>query len=561
MTAACLGAAPPNIVLISVDTLRADHLGAYGYPVSPSPFIDSLAAKGLVFDHATVSMPSTTPSHASMMTGLYPMKHGSTTLLAPMSPDVDTLAAALSRKGYYTAAAVGIHILGRPFHFDHGFADFSAPGSVSRKAAAVNADIFADLDRYASLSSRRPFFIWAHYFDCHAPYGWWKAKSLDELPSFEGPRDELIRRYDESIRHVDDAVRQLIETLAARDLLQNTIICVTGDHGEQIGDHGLPSGHIDIYRETVRVPLIFQGGGLPSGRIASRAANIDIGPSLAHAAGATLRGTLDGRNVLPARTLLSRMMQAFSAGDVSEDHRALLVTGNPSYVRSIGLIRGRYWYINNLDYLYRRVFLSSGSAVGERHREMKPLREQKGVATFVVPVTSYSRYVATVTWIPPAGCEAQFVARLQSGVTYFVLPEKSWGTVTMRIPSARLDIITLEITPSKCAGTMSYAIARLESPADLDRLAGTPQQSTADVIMQTPRKASTADELYDVIDDPGMTRNLIAVSELQSVRQEMDRTLRELYTSVVGSPLAARQRETPLRREDIEKLKSLGYLF
>jgi arylsulfatase A-like enzyme len=559
LTAAVSRGAPPNIILISIDTLRADHLGAYGYPGRTSPFIDSLAAKGLVFDHATVSMPSTTPSHASMMTGLYPAKHGSTTLLAPMSPNVDTLAAALSRKGYHTAAAVGIHLLGRPFHFDHGFADFSAPSAGSRKAATVNADLFADIDRYAARSPRPPLFLWAHYFDCHAPYGWWKANTAAEVPPIEGPREDLIRRYDESIRHVDDAVRQLLERLEARGLLKNAVICITADHGEQIGERGYAAGHVDIYGETVRVPLIFAGGGVPRERSVARAANLDIAPTLARLAGASLRGTVDGKNLLSERALLSRLARTFVPDDVSKDERELLVAGNPSYARSLELIRGRYWYIRNFDSLYRNVFVSDGAAGGTR--EIKPIRNANDVATFVIPATSYVPYLANLTWTPPAGCEAELVTRLQAGVTYFTLPKQQRRATTMRFPAARLDVVTIDVKPSKCAGAMSYAITRLESPADAARIAGTPRQSTADVFLQTPRKASMSDELYDVVADPGMTRNLIAAPALQGVRGDMERRLRRLYTSVVGNPLAARQREMPLRREDIEKLRSLGYLF
>jgi arylsulfatase A-like enzyme len=552
--------APPNIILISIDTLRADHLGVYGYPGHTSQFIDSLAAKGLVFDHATVSMPVTTPSHASMMTGLYPVKHGATTLLAPMSPNVDTLAAALSRKGYYTAAAVGIHILGRPFHFDHGFNDFSASPSGARKAALVNADLFAAIDRYSSQSPRPPLFLWAHYFECHAPYGWWKASSLDELPPLDGPHDDLIRRYDESIRRVDDAVRQLIERLQARGLLENAIICVTADHGEQIGEHGWPSGHVDIYSETVRVPLIFAGRGVPVGRSASRAANIDVAPTLAHAANTSLRGTLDGRDVLPEPTLLSRLLQRFSSNDIQDDKRDLLVTGNPSYARSLGLIRGQYWYIRNLDYIYRRVYISP-KASGTQDREIKPVPSANDIATFTIPATSYEPFVANVTWTPPPNCEAELATRLQAGVPYFTLQKKVRDGMTMRIPAARLDVIMIDVTPSKCAGMMSYSLSRLESARDLDRLAGDPRRSTLDVILLTARKNTTADELYDIVTDPGMTRNLIASPSLQGIRARMERNLRQLYTSVVGNPHAAQQRELPLRRDDIEKLKSLGYLF
>src|SRR5258706_8695421 len=122
--AAVTANAQPNVVLISIDTLRADHLSAYGYPVRTTPFIDSLARKGLLFEEAVTPLPSTTPSHASMLTSLYPPRHGSTTLALPVSRDVDTLAAVFRRNGYYTAASVAVNHLGRNFNFDRGFVDF-----------------------------------------------------------------------------------------------------------------------------------------------------------------------------------------------------------------------------------------------------------------------------------------------------------------------------------------------------------------------------------------------------------------------------------------------------
>ncbi len=219
--AAVTASAQPNVVLISIDTLRADHLSAYGYPVRTTPFIDSLARKGLLFEEAVTPLPSTTPSHASMLTSLYPPRHGSTTLALPVSRDVDTLAAVFRRNGYYTAASVAVNHLGRNFNFDRGFVDFAQPSTAQRNADAVNADVFRFIDGYKAKTPGRPYFLWVHYFDCHSPYGWWRTQPAGDFlpPDTNVSRRELIDRYDSSIRHVDDEVRKLYAYLSARGLV------------------------------------------------------------------------------------------------------------------------------------------------------------------------------------------------------------------------------------------------------------------------------------------------------------------------------------------------------
>src|SRR5687768_5884668 len=119
----------PNIVLISIDTLRADHLPAYGYGVPTTPFLSRMAARVIVYERAYVTLPATTPSHASILTGLYPSRHGALGLNVPMKRSVETLAEALQRGGYFTAASVGVFHLGRTTNFDQGFADFNEPAN------------------------------------------------------------------------------------------------------------------------------------------------------------------------------------------------------------------------------------------------------------------------------------------------------------------------------------------------------------------------------------------------------------------------------------------------
>jgi len=547
-----------NVVLISIDTLRADHLSAYGYPVSTTPFIDSLAEKGLLFEEAVTPLPSTTPSHASMMTALYPPRHGSTTLAMPVSPDVETLATVFRRNGYYTAASVAVNHLGHAFNFDRGFVDFAQPSSHQRNADKVNADVFRFIGGYAAKTRGRPFFLWVHYFDCHAPYGWWRTQSegTSSPPDATLSRRELINRYDSSIRHVDDEVRKLYTYLSGLGLAGNTIFCITADHGEQIGDHGLQAGHADIYRETVHVPLIFVGPQVPAGRSKKTVSIMDVAPSLLAAAGLKFGSSVDGENIIPPDSLLHRMFRGLT-GNRDEQARGFLITGNPSYTRSIELIQGRYWYIRNFDNLYRVSQLDGANPVGY---ELRPDHtDPDGSAVYVIPVRQYSPHVAELSYTPVSrNCETEIAVSLPSRVPYVTLPKNVGGPMVLRIPGARMDIVTIQVKPAACVSQMRWSTMRLENLAELIPKGA---KEVGVLPLYAQRKTSTEDEIYDIESDPGMRRNLINDPRLQEVRETMRREVRRMYTSIAGSPEAARQRELPVSKEELEKLRSLGYLF
>lgn len=547
-----------NVVLISIDTLRADHLSAYGYPVSTTPFIDSLARKGLLFEDAVTPLPSTTPSHASMMTALYPPRNGCTTLALPVSRDVEMLAMVFRRNGYYTAASVAVNHLGRAFNFDRGFDDFAQPSAAERNASKVNEDVFRFIGNYAAKNRDHPFFLWVHYFDCHSPYGWWRTQSdRDPLPPDTNvSRRELIDRYDSSIRHVDDQIRRLYAYLSERGLAGDTVFCITSDHGEQIGDHGLAQGHADIYRETVHVPLIFVGPHISAGRSKKAVSTMDIAPSLLALAGLKFESRIDGQNIIPPDSMLHRVFRGFF-NDEDEGAREFLVTGNPTYTRSIELIQGRYCYIRNFDYLYKASEIDGAKPEG---RELRPDHtEPDGSAAYVIPVRAYSPHVVELSYVPASrNCEAEIDVDLPSRVRYFTLPKKAWGPMVLRIPGARLDIVTVEAKPSTCVGQLRWSMTRLENPA---ALIPEDAREVGTLPLYAQRKKNAEDEIYDVQSDPGMQRNLINDPRLRPVRETMQRELRRLYFSIAASPEAARHHELPVSKEDLEKLRSLGYLF
>lgn len=550
-------AAPPNIVLISIDTLRADHLSMYGYQVETAPFLASMAKKGIVFDRVTVPMPSTTPSHGSMLTGQYPSRHGSIALSVPIRREAETIAEALARKGYYAAAAVAVSHIGRAGNFDQGFVDFSGPEGAQRDGDTVNLDLFKFVARWQKTSAKKPLFLFAHYFDCHSPYGWWRGVQTDPGTL---PVRERITRYDESIRHVDQLIANLHAHLGSLGLLENTIFIVTADHGEQIGDRGLPAGHADIYRETVDVPLIVFGSGIPSARVAERVSTLDIAPSIAAAANVKLRGPLDGRDILPRRgdAVESAL---YKIRGLPDSDREFLVLGNPWYTRSVSLHWRSYVYIRNFDRVYRDFSHAPLPAVPAADRaRLKPLpllTESNGERLYVVPSTSYQPFIATIDLLPAEGtCTGTLKVSMPPGFGYFTAGLGPSAGTRVQFAGARLDSFRVAI-PATCKAEPLF---RLDRPSDAPAMTGSSVPTRLFSILYAERKERDRDELYDLEKDPGMLVNLIDEPRLKELGRRLDQRTRELYGRIY-STADPRKNISTLPPEEIEKLKSLGYLF
>src|SRR6266404_6571813 len=244
----------PDVVLITIDTLRADHLGCYGYQKIKTPNIDGLAADGARFTRAFTAVPVTLPSHTAMLTGTYPMLSGMHDFSAnKLSPQQPTLATVLKQSGYATAAVIGSAVLDSRFGLNHGF-DFYYDHFDFNRLQESNLDemerpgnVVADtaLDWLAK-NNQKKFFLWMHLYDPHFPY-------RPPAPYSEQYKD---RPYDGEIAFADSQVGRLIRFLKDKGLYQNTIIVLTGDHGESLGEHGEKTHGFFIYNATLRVPLI-----------------------------------------------------------------------------------------------------------------------------------------------------------------------------------------------------------------------------------------------------------------------------------------------------------------
>lgn len=272
-----------NLLLVTLDTVRADRLGAYGYAAAETPALDRLAREGVRFNQAISAVPLTLPSHATILSGLTPPHHGLRNNGGGQFPqNRETLATRLSGDGYRTGAFIGSFVLDRRFGLARGFdvyddkieRDPNAPGALEaeRPGSAV-VDLALDWLEKAAQQGDRPFFAWVHLYDAHAPY-------TPPEPYLSRHRDAL---YDGEIAFVDAQVGRLLEFLDRHRLAKNTVVAVVADHGESLGEHGELTHGLLLYEPTLRVPFIVRAPGLLAAgrRVKSPVGVVDLAPTLA----------------------------------------------------------------------------------------------------------------------------------------------------------------------------------------------------------------------------------------------------------------------------------------
>ncbi len=279
--------ARPDIVVITVDTLRADHLGCYGFEPARTPQIDGLASQGVLVEHAIAPTPITLPSHASIFTGLYPPAHGVRDNGRYRLPEeVTTLAERLKAEGYQTQAFVSSMVLHRRFNLDQGFDGYDdelhAEGDAKmfhfqeRSGERTMDRVLRWLNELPEPGSRPPFFLWVHLFDPHQPY---------EPPAEDARRAPTL--YDGEIASVDRQIGRFVAAMKRKGMLDETILVFTSDHGESLGQHREATHALFIYEATVHVPLVFRyPRRLPTGRrYDASASSVDVMPTVLGLAG------------------------------------------------------------------------------------------------------------------------------------------------------------------------------------------------------------------------------------------------------------------------------------
>src|SRR5262249_3656211 len=267
---ACQRSDRPNVLIVTIDTLRADRLGCYGFGLAHTPAIDRLAQEGVRGADAGASAgpaPLTLPAHCSITTGLSPPAHGvRDNGNYALGPEAVTLAERLAATGYRTAAFVSAAVLTRRYGLDQGFetydddlwAEDAPPLFMFRKRPAPRTTdrAIAWLEDWAKGRQSQPFFLWVHFFDPHQPY---QVGSLELAVLTPTP-------YDAEIAQPDRGIGRIVAWLRQHGVLDDTLVVLTADHGESLGEHGEPTHGIFIYDATIRVPLVWRLPGVfPAG--------------------------------------------------------------------------------------------------------------------------------------------------------------------------------------------------------------------------------------------------------------------------------------------------------
>ena len=288
LLAATLAAAPPrpSVLLVTLDTTRADHLGCYGAKEAATPALDALAASGVRFDRALSPAPLTFPAHASILTGRVPRRHGvRDNAMFRLGGDVPLLQERLAKAGFSTAAVVSAAVLDRGLGLARGFATYEDAGSREERAADRTVD--AAIERLATLAP--PFFLWVHLYDPHAPY------APPEPYASRFP----TRPYDGEIAFMDAQVGRLLAAARARSA--SLLVVAAGDHGEGLGEHGEDGHGVFLYQATQRVPLIVAGPGTAAGTVSQATVGlIDVAPTILDLLGLPPVPGADGRPVAVA---------------------------------------------------------------------------------------------------------------------------------------------------------------------------------------------------------------------------------------------------------------------
>jgi arylsulfatase A-like enzyme len=311
----------PNVLLVSLDTLRARSLGTYGYGRETSPFFDAVARRGTLFENAITASVTTSPSHMSLFTGLYPTNHGIRDGLQRKFPHVVTLAERLREAGYRTTAFTENGYLIRRRGFGDGFDQYTENRGERAKALGEARLTFGQARRWIEANREVPFFLFVHTYEVHSPYDPDEPYATlfreDDAP---GPDARAIRAgrddYDREIRIVDDELRKLFDTLDETGLSASTVVVVLSDHGEEFAEHGGFQHGAAVYEESLRVPLLFWGPGrIPAGRrLTSPVSLIDVTPTIVDLLELPVPEDLDGTSLksllledqsLPPRTLFA----------------------------------------------------------------------------------------------------------------------------------------------------------------------------------------------------------------------------------------------------------------
>ncbi len=360
----------PNFLLITIDTLRADHLSCYGYHRKTSPNIDKLADEGVLFERCSSNIPLTGPSHCTMLTSLYPHEHGSIRNGVPVNEDALSIATILQQSGYNTAAFVSSWTL--KADLTGAFKGFSVyDDKVDSQYSLINNERIAEnttalvLD-WMNKASGEPFFLWVHLFDPHDPYnaheGFANLPRNENADSSKGQVVHLNRKkqelYDQEIAYTDKHIGMILEKLESKGVTDNTYVILTADHGESFGEHSYTGHGRKVYEAGIHVPLVIRGNGIKEGGIlGNRVQLLDIAPTVASLAGIEVPaefGGIDlsplvkGKGEIPERDIYF-MTYPGAVGHLPKWLKSIIVSNKPSQPLKLGVKKKGMKYILTPD--------------------------------------------------------------------------------------------------------------------------------------------------------------------------------------------------------------------
>jgi arylsulfatase A-like enzyme len=277
----------PNLILISLDTLRAKSVSAYGSPRNTMPMLDSrLAAAGALVRTAVTPFPYTPPSHMSMLTGLDVCAHGVEDRHGVLAPDVLTLAESLRASGYRTAAFTENGYVVAGAGFARGFDSYFELLSEERASPGFASETFGRAARFLEDVDTRPFFLFVHTYQVHGPYtpprGFQTLFDDGPLPGYDEANGRSLDDYEREIRYTDELLGGFLDALDARGLAERSIVVVTSDHGEEFGEHFFTGHGFDVYDEALLVPMVLRAPGLiaPGRVVEPQVGLMDLPPTL-----------------------------------------------------------------------------------------------------------------------------------------------------------------------------------------------------------------------------------------------------------------------------------------
>ena len=332
------GQLSPSIVLISIDTLRADRLSCYGSRRTPTPHIDAITQGGTLFTAIDSQVPLTFPSHVSLFTSTYPFFNGIEDNAESLRPHAVTLATVLKSRGYATGGFVGGFALDRRFGLNQGFDTYDSTFARQREGDSdsgdvkrLGAEVVAAALQWLSANSGRPFFLFLHLYDLHTPYN---------LPA--AYRARFGTGYDAELRYVDEQVGVFWDAMRQRHLLDKTLVVFVSDHGESLGDHREKTHGYFIYQSTVAVPLIIhwpEGSSRFAARVVDPGSLMDVAPTILQFAGIPLPREFQGRSLM-------EMLRPGAAGTTRDVYSESLYARNHFGCAALRSLRvGRYTYI------------------------------------------------------------------------------------------------------------------------------------------------------------------------------------------------------------------------